>query len=129
MFALNRLPRLAAVGGLVMLGGYSLPTQADELTENAGPVGPNEAILTTVGSKRLIAFYEPAGADCGLNVVMWDSADESGDSPARVRVDLIANQRVHIDSPDNKSLEIECGDFADTLNFVASELVTARTSD
>ena len=76
------------MGGLVILGGYSLPAcrAADELVQNLGPVGPHEAILTEVGNKRLIAFYEPDGVNCGLNVVMWDSADDSGENPARVRV-------------------------------------------
>ena len=125
MFALSRVSRLVAVGGLVILGGYSLPTYADELAQNVGPVGPHEAILTEVGNKRLIAFYEPDGVNCGLNVVMWDSADDSGEKPARVRISLTAHQTVHIDSPDQKSLKIECGDFADTLRFAASKLVTA----
>jgi hypothetical protein len=124
MFALSRLSKWAAVGGLVILGGYSLPARADELSQNVGPVGPHEAILTEVGNKRLIAFYEPDGVNCGLNVVMWDRADDSGEKPARVRVSLTAHQTVHIDSPDQKSLEIECGDLADTLKFVASKLVT-----
>jgi len=124
MFSLNRLSRWAAVGGLVILGGYSLPARADELAQNPGPVGPHEAILTEVGNKRLIAFYEPDGVNCGLNVVMWDRADDSGEKPARVRISLTAHQTVHIDSPDQKSLKIECGDFADTLKFVASKLVT-----
>lgn len=55
----------------------SLPARADELAQNVGPVGPHEAILTEVGNKRRIAFYEPDGVKCGLNVVMWDSADEA----------------------------------------------------
>ena len=129
MFALSRLSRLAAVGGLVILGGYSLPHMPMSSPRIVGPVGPHEAILTEVGNKRLIAFYEPDGVNCGLNVVMWDSADESGDKPARVRVSLTAHQTVHIDSPDNKSLKIECGDFADTLKFVVSKLVTAGAAE
>ena len=77
MFALSRLSIWAAVGGLVILGAYSLPARDDELAQNVGPVGPHEAILTEVGNKRRIAFYEPDGVKCGLNVVMWDSADEA----------------------------------------------------
>ena len=125
MFALSRVSRLVAVGGLVILGGYSLPTYADELAQNVGPVGPHEAILTTVGSKRLIAFYEPDGANCGLNVVMWDSADENDDSPARVRVSLMARQTVHIDSADNKSINLQCGDHAETLTLVDTNKLVA----
>ena len=125
MFALSRLSIWAAVGGLIILGGYSLPVRSEELGQNLGPFGPNEAILTSVGNKRFIAFYEPDGGNCGLNVVMWDSADDSGDSPARVRVSLNADQRVFIDSPDHKSVALECGDFADTLKIVENKLLTA----
>jgi len=118
MFALSRLSIWAAVGGLVvMLGGYSLPVRGEEPVQNLGPVGPNEAIPTSVGNKRFIAFNEP--------VVMWDSADDSGNSPARVRVSLNADQRVFIDSPDHKSVALECGDFADTLKIVENKLLTA----
>jgi len=99
MFALSKLSKLAAAGGLVILGGYSLPVRGEEPIQNLGPVGPNEAILTSVGNKRFIAFYEPDGGNCGLNVVMWDSADDSGDSPSRVRVSLNADQRVFSTAP------------------------------
>jgi len=125
MFTLSKLSRLAAVLTLVVLGGYGLPTRADELAQNLGPVGPHEPILTTVGSKRVIAFYEPGGGNCSLNVVVWDRTDESGGSAARVRVSLNASQMVHIDSPDNKSLNLQCGDYADTLKIVDGKLITA----
>ena len=101
-----------------LLGGYSVPARADELAQNPGPVGPHEAILTEVGNKRLIAFYEPDGVNCGLNVVMWDSADDSGEKPGpRPHRSSTAHQTVNIDSPDQKSLKIECGDFADTRDL------------
>jgi hypothetical protein len=126
MFALSKLSSYATVGILVVLGGYSLPARADELAQNLGPVGPNEPILTTIGSKRVIAFYEPGSGNCGLNVVMWDRADLSGGSAARVRVTLDARQMVHIDTADNKSLNLQCGKTADTLAIVdTSKLITA----
>ena len=129
MFALSRLSIWAAVGGLVILGGYSLPALAEEPVQYLGPVGPNEAILTSVGNKRFIAFYEPDGVNCGLNVVMWNSVDDSGDSPARVRVSLNADQRVSIDSSDHKSVSLECGDSAGTLKIVESKLLTAGAAE
>ena len=128
MFALGRLSIWAAVGGLVILGGYGLPARGEEPVQNLGPVGPNEAILTSVGNKRFIAFYEPDGVHCGLNVVMWNSADDSGNSPARVRVSLNAYQTVSIDSSDNKSVSLECGGLADTLKIVENKLLTARAA-
>ena len=126
MFALSKLSRFAAVGTLVVLGGFSLPARADELAQNLGPVGPHEPILTTVGSKRVIAFYEPGGGNCDLHVVVWNRTDESGVSAARVRVSLNARQMAHIDSADNESLDLQCGDDAETLKIVdTSKMITA----
>ena len=124
MYPLPRFLCFAAAGAFT-LSTASIPVRADEFFQNVGPVGPHDAILTTVGSKRLIAFYEPDGANCGLNVVMWDSADENGDSPARVRVSLIAHQTVHIDSADNKSINLQCGDDAETLTLVDTNKLVA----
>jgi hypothetical protein len=104
-----------AAAGALALTVASVPAFADELTQNLGPVGPNEPILTTVGSKRVIAFYEADGGHCGMNIVVWDRSDASGGSAARVRVTLDPRQMVHIDSADNKSLNLQCGDSADTL--------------
>jgi hypothetical protein len=125
MFALSKLSRFATVGTLVVLGGYSLPARADELAQNLGPVGPNEPILTTVGSKRVIAFYEADGGHCGMNIVVWDRTDASGGSAARVRVTLDPRQMVHIDSAENKSLNLQCGDTADTLAIVGTSKLIA----
>ena len=126
MFALSKLSRFAAVGTLVVLGGFSLPARADDLAPNLGPVGPHEPTLTTVGSKRVIAFYEPSAGSCGLHVVVWNRTDESGGSAARVRVSLNARQMVYIDSADNDSLNLQCGDDAETLKIMdTSKMITA----
>ena len=107
----------------------SLPTRADDLAQNLGPVGPHEPILATVGNKRVIAFYEPRSGQCGMHVVVWNSADTSGESVARVRVSLDPQQMVHIDSADNKSIDLKCGDYAETLSLIETNtLVTATSS-
>ena len=84
MYTLTQFLSFAAAGALA-LSVASIPTRADEFAQNLGPVGPNEPILTTVGSKRVIAFYVPGGGHCTINVVVWDRTDASGDSAARVR--------------------------------------------
>ena len=134
MYTLNQFLSFAAAGALA-LSVASIPTRADELAQNLGPVGPNEPILTTVGSKRVIAFYIPgdgrAGVrasprQCSINVVVWDRTDASGDSAARVRVSLNPRQMVHIDSAENKSINLQCGDSAETLALVdTSKFVAA----
>jgi hypothetical protein len=45
---------------------------------------------------------------------------------ARVRVSLAARQMAHIDSADNESLDLQCGDNAETLTIVdTSKMITA----
>ena len=124
-FTRNRLYGLAAAGALALtVAGAS--ASANELAQNLGPVGPNEPILTSVGNKRVIAFYEANGGRCGMNIVVWNRADESGASAARVRVMLNPREVVHIDSVDNKSLNLQCGEYAaalaivDTANFITA---------
>ena len=118
MFILSKNLWFAAVGTLAVLGGYVLPASANDLTEVLGPVGPNDPIVTTVGRKGVLAFYEADGSHCGMHVVMWDRDDESGDSAAGFRVTLDPNQVVHIDTAQNKSIGLQCGSAADTLAIV-----------
>lgn len=126
MFTLTRLSSFAALGTLLVVGGSNLSARAEELAQNLGPVGPNEPILTTVGSKRVIAFYEVNGDHCGMHIVVWDHADVSGGSAARIRVTLDPRQTVHIDSAENKSLDLQCGENANTLAIVdKSEFIAA----
>ena len=113
----SRFMGFAAAGALA-LSLASLPAHSDELAQNLGPVGPNEPILTTVGSKRVIAFYVPGNGHCGINVVVWDRSDATGDSAARLRVSLSPRQMVHIDSAENKSINLQCGESAETLALV-----------
>jgi hypothetical protein len=127
MFTLFKL-NYVGLGVLLALGALSLPARADDLAENLGPVGPHEPILATVGGKRVIAFYEPRSGQCGMHVVVWNSADVSGASAARVRVSLDPRQVVHIDSPDNKSIGLRCGDYAETLSLTESNTLVTATS-
>ena len=94
--------------------------RADEFAQNLGPVKPNEPILTTVGRKRIIAFYELNQGRCAVNAVIFEKtdADTGMTTAARVRVSLNPRQVVHIDSIDNKSINLQCGDRAETLGLV-----------
>jgi hypothetical protein len=104
------------------------PTGAEDLAQNLGPVGPHEPILTTVGNNRVIAFYVPSSGRCCSNVVVWGSTDADGNSAARVRVNLNPRQMVHIDSAENKSINLQCGDYAETLALIDSNKLVAAGS-
>jgi hypothetical protein len=74
----------------------------------------------------VIAFYEPDGTRCGLYAVVYNLADETGASAAQVRLSLNAGQIVNIDSPDNKSLSLQCADSAEALKIVDSNTLVAN---
>jgi hypothetical protein len=118
MFVLTKIARFAAVCTLVIAGALGLPARADELPQNLGPVGPHEPILSPVGSKRIIAFYTPDGGHCDLHVVAWNPADAS--STIGMRMSLNPRQVMHIFSPENKSVGLQCGDDAERLAIVDS---------
>jgi hypothetical protein len=127
----NVLLSFVAVGALAICAGNA-QAQDDDYAQHLGPVGPHEPILTTFGNKRVIAFYEPKNGRCAVNAVVWEKTDaETGmTTAARVRVSLTPRQMVHIDSTDNKSINLQCGDRAQTLALVdTSKLVASGTAE
>jgi hypothetical protein len=110
----------AAATAFVALSTTGVPARADEFAQHLGPVGPNEPILTTFGNKRVIAFYEPEQGGCAVNAVVWEKTDaETGmTTAARVRISLNPRQIVHIDSTDNKTINLQCGEHADALSLI-----------
>ena len=125
---LNRIQLIsfAAVGALV---AFTIPsasaTAADFVPQNLGPVGPNEVILTTVGSVRVMAYFLPENGHCGLNTVVWDPKHPDTGNPDTGmlaqggRVSLAAGQIFHIHSGE-KSLNLQCSDSAETLSIVGN---------
>jgi hypothetical protein len=119
--------KLAAAGAIIALTAASTPARAGEMVQRYGPVGPNDTILATFGDKRVIAFYEVDNGRCAVNAVVFERTDaETGmTTAARVRVSLSARQMVGIDSSDNQTLNLQCGDYAKTLAVVADDLELA----
>jgi len=118
---------------VVVVCTLGTPARAHELAQNLGP-GPYEPILTTVGSKRVIAFYEPDNGRCAVHAVVFDKTDAytGMTTAARVRVSLNPREMVHIDSADNesvKSLNLQCGKNAEKLtNQPPSQPIKASAS-
>ena len=128
MFSLSciQFSKFAAMGSLVVVSTLGTPTRADELAQSLGPVGPHEAILTEVGSERVIAFYEPDNGRCAVHAVVFDKTDgHTGvTTAARVRISLEPSQIVHIDSAHNeslKSLNLQCGENAEKLTIIDTD--------
>jgi hypothetical protein len=124
MFPLSRnFLKFAAASAIVAFTAVSTPSRADELIQHLGPVGPSEPILTTFGNKRVIAFYEPDNGRCAINAVVYDKtdADTGMTTAARVRVNLNPREVVYVDTTDNKTLTLKCGDYAETLSVVDTD--------
>lgn len=118
MFSLTRthVVTLAMAGALMVLTANSAPTRGDEMAINLGPVGPHQPIIASVGASRVVAFYTPDGGNCAVQAVVWQN--ESGDDAKRVRVSLSPRQIVHLDSAEQKTLNLQCGERAEQLAVV-----------
>jgi hypothetical protein len=121
---LNRIQSLCVVtGAVVALVTVGVTAHADELVEHLGPVGTNDTILATFGSKRLIAFFERNNGRCAVSAVVFEKtdADTGMTTAARVRVSLRPHEMVHIDSSDNQTLRLQCGSNATTLGALETD--------
>ena len=122
MFPLSRnFLKFAAAGALVALTAVSTPAHADEMIQNLGPVGPHEPMITMVGSKRVIAFYVPGNGGCNVQAVIWNGDDTAATTAAGFRASLNPGQTASIDSAENKSLTLKCGDYAESLSAVDTD--------
>ena len=123
-----KLAGLAVAGALAVTG---VPARADQSLTNLGPVGPNEPILVTVGTQRVIAFYTPDRGLCAVNAVVWKDTDPDAPySSARVRISLKPGQMFQLDGGQRQSMSLFCGADAASLAVAApAELILTGTSD
>ena len=85
MRTFSKIAGCAALGSLGRSRRLWSFRHAEEPVQNLGPVQAHEPILTTFGNKGVIAFYEPDGTHCALYAVVYNLADESGESGAQFR--------------------------------------------
>jgi hypothetical protein len=123
----HQVLKLAVAGAIIALTAVGPPARADEMVQNLGPVGANDTILATFGNKCVIAFFERDNGRCAVNAVVFEKADaDTGmTTAARIRVSLNPREMVHIDSSDNQTLHLQCGDNAKTLAVVTNNLQVA----
>ena len=57
---------------------------------------------------------------CNVQAVIWNGDDTDATTAAGIRVSLNPGQTTSIDSVENKSLTLKCGDDAETLALVDS---------
>ena len=114
---LNRIQLLCAVTGVLVVLTGGVQARAYEVVDHSGPVEVNDTILETVGSKRVIAFFQRENGRCAVNAVVFEKTDvDTGRSTAaRVRAILRPDEMLSIDSTDNQTLGLQCGSNASTL--------------
>ena len=114
----NQCLKFAAAGAFFALTAAT-PARAEQLPQNLGPVGPHVPILTDVGAKRVLAWYEPDSDGCAVTAVAWNRSDIDGTSTVGIRIRLEPGEIVHIDSSyDVKPLDLQCADDAASLSIV-----------
>jgi hypothetical protein len=72
-------------------------------------------LLTTVGNKRIIAFFVPGNGQCNVQAVFWNADDMEAKSAGGVRVSLNPGQTASIDSSATDTFTLKCGDYAESL--------------
>jgi hypothetical protein len=114
---LNRIQLLCAVTGVLVVLTGGVQARAYEVVDHSGPVEVNDTILETVGSKRVIAFFQRENGRCAVNAVVFEKKDIDKDTTtaARVRVTLRPNEMLSIDTSDNQIVGLQCGSNAKTL--------------
>ena len=103
----HQCSKIAVIGAVVAFTSLSVPVVAEEIT-SLGPVGPNEPILASVGSERVIAFYLPGNNQCAMHAVIGDRSSDSEPARTRIRISLEPGQILHIDSVEGDSLNLRC---------------------
>jgi hypothetical protein len=121
MFSLtHNTLKIASAAVVVALAAIRTPASADEIVQNLGPVPAHQPIVKTVGSKNVLAFFEPGNGQCNVQAVIWN-VDEIETNPTRVRVSLDPNQSASVDSSATESFQLRCGDNAETLAAIDSD--------
>jgi hypothetical protein len=123
-----QLLSFVTAGAFVALAAASIPAYSEEPSVNRGPVKPYEPILTAVGTKRVIAFFEPNLGRCAVKSVVWDIRDDPAEpvsSAVQLRVSLKPLQIMNVDASENQTIALKCGYNALTLSVVDEEIVAA----
>jgi hypothetical protein len=116
-------------GAFVILTATGIPARSEQPSVNLGPVKPYEPILTAVGTKRVIAFFEPNLGHCAVRSVVGDIVDAAADTAVQVRARIKPLQIMNIDAPGNQTIALQCSQDAATLMVVDQQIVAAPSNE
>ncbi len=118
---LLRTLRLLPIAAAVALSALAVTqtAHADGARANLGPVGPNEPILATVGTSRMIAYYKPQSGKCAVSAVVFDtSPNGGGEASTRVRVALHPGEIFNLDVVKDERVTLTCGPNASMMTVL-----------
>ena len=116
---LRTILSIAAASALTALAATNIATAGEPNRANLGPVGPNEPILATFGTARVVAYYEPNGGNCAVSAVVFDtSPNGGGEASTRVRVALHPGEIFHLDSVADQRVMLTSGPDAKMLTVI-----------
>ena len=101
---------LAAVATVASNASTALPAETTYV--------PMQAISHDLGSKAAIGYFVREGGACQVIMMIGDKADAESASmslAARLRLALLPGQRAGLDSEEGRSIDLTCGEAADTL--------------
>ena len=104
-----------AIALCLLTGGTRV--QAEDLPRSLGPIEPNKPLITTVGNKKIIAFFVSDSHSCAVQTVVWEKGDESASSATGVRLVLKAEDTMNV-AGSWGSLILKCGKDAATMDVV-----------
>ncbi len=127
-----QLLNFVTVAAFIALTAAYIPAYSEEPSVNRGPVKPYEPILTAVGTKRVIAFFEPNLGRCAVKSVVWDIRDDPADtvsSAIQLRVSLKPLQIMNVDASGDQTVALRCGYDALTLSVVDENIVAGPANE
>ena len=109
-----------AFSGLLIGSVAAVATVASSATALPGETTyvPMQAISHDLGSKAAIGYFIREAGACQVVMMIGEKADAEAASTlsaARLRLALLPGQRAGVDSEEGRSIDLTCGEAANTL--------------
>jgi hypothetical protein len=117
---LTKSIKAVAFSGLLIASLAAVATVASSATALPGETTyvPMQAISHDLGSKAAIGYFVREAGACQVVMMIGEKVDAetaSMSSAARLRLALLPGQRAGLDSEEGRSIDLTCGEAADTL--------------
>ena len=123
-----------AILGCVMIGSVAaVATVASRAATTADGIiyFPMQAISQDLGSKSTVGYFIPEAGACHIVLMIAENVDpEAGAMPSatRLRLTLQPGQAAGLDSEEGHTMDLTCGEGADTVTVLRGELDAAAVA-